>query len=80
MGGGARVFELGAQIIYFTSDLQNFILLHSASSKIFTLVCVLRYIIISLSQELVVFTVLNLFTTIHDGNFRRHSSVNVTIK
>ena len=23
---------------------------------------------------------LNLFTTIHDGNFRRHSSMNVTIK
>ena len=22
----------------------------------------------------------NLFTTIHDGNFRRHSSMNVTIK
>ena len=25
-------------------------------------------------------TVFNLFTTIHDGNFRRHSSMNVTIK
>ena len=24
--------------------------------------------------------VFNLFTTIHDGNFRRHSSMNVTIK
>ena len=24
--------------------------------------------------------ILNLFTTIHDGNFRRHSSMNVTIK
>ena len=23
---------------------------------------------------------INLFTTIHDGNFRRHSSMNVTIK
>ena len=23
---------------------------------------------------------LNIFTTIHDGNFRRHSSMNVTIK
>ena len=23
---------------------------------------------------------LNLFTTMHDGNFRRHSSMNVTIK
>ena len=25
-------------------------------------------------------SVFNLFTTIHDGNFRRHSSLNVTIK
>ena len=24
--------------------------------------------------------IINLFTTIHDGNFRRHSSMNVTIK
>ena len=24
--------------------------------------------------------IFNLFTTIHDGNFRRHSSMNVTIK
>ena len=27
-----------------------------------------------------VFFYINLFTTIHDGNFRRHSSMNVTIK
>ena len=26
------------------------------------------------------FCLINLFTTIHDGNFRRHSSMNVTIK
>ena len=26
------------------------------------------------------FMLINLFTTIHDGNFRRHSSINVTIK
>ena len=26
------------------------------------------------------FMLFNLFTTIHDGNFRRHSSINVTIK
>ena len=25
-------------------------------------------------------SIFNLFTTIHDGNFRRHSSMNVTIK
>ena len=24
--------------------------------------------------------IINLFTTIHDGNFRRHSSMNATIK
>ena len=27
-----------------------------------------------------VLRIVNLFTTIHDGNFRRHSSMNVTIK
>ena len=28
----------------------------------------------------VIICIVNLFTTIHDGNFRRHSSMNVTIK
>ena len=33
-----------------------------------------------ISHLILTCSVFNLFTTIHDGNFRRHSSMNVTIK